>query len=408
MYAALNRGGRGYNFRISVILTEEVDGGRLREAVISLAPRFPVMYSHLAKGFFTYYHIPATDFDVVTESEYPPPQLHEIIDTEKPSFAVNYCRNRITLTVFHANGDGSAGATFLRSLVTRYFELGGLSCSQCPGVLRVGEAPDEDELRDEYTRLRKRGKHLSLNESTAFVLRTEYTPGLSRSITMKISLKDLKSYTKPRGLTATEYMLTAVYAAICKYYDTEKDTLPVKPSVPIDLRNVFPCRTLRNFALYTNLELYPTGTNDFDSDAAQISRQLKAGLDRDRLIALASTNVALEKSIIVRLAPRAVRDFFLQRGYKILGAAKITTTLSNIGLQVLAPELDDKVDRFEMFLGSGRGGVNFAAAGYKDALSLCISLSGEDNTIPDTISDILNEHHIAAEVYETRRQLYVN
>lgn len=402
LYPALIRGNRGYVFRVGARLKKDIDEQALREAVSSLAPRFPVMYSHLCKGFFDYYHVPAADFDVVLRQLNPPQYLPAVFDTQKPSFRIFYSGEKLYMDVFHANADGMAAITYLKSLVTRYFEIKGYTPSRIDGILYFTDEPSPEEQRDFYKDIYNRKKRVSRKESTAFSLRTDRVDGLLRELCVTVSLSELKNYTKQKGLTVTQYLLALIYTAALGYYDTDKDTLPIKLSVPIDLRTVFPSKTLRNYALYTNLELYPSEGYSFEQAAYEIKRQLKMGLHKDRLEALASSNVRLEKNVIVRFTPRKIKDKAIKKGYKIYGASKITTTLSNLGMHKLPPEIEGEVERFEMYLGSGGGGVNFSSVGFSDTLSICISLSGEDNKIRDTIAGKLLEHGIKSQCEEMR------
>lgn len=402
LFPALIRGNRGYVFRVGAVLKNDIDGNILRKAVSSLALRFPVMYSNLYKGFFDYYHIPATDFDVVSELSNPPQYLPAVFDTQKPSFRIFYSGKKMYMDVFHANADGMAAITYIKSLITRYFELKGYNPSRIDGILYIPDEPSKEELRDSYRDMYKRGKRLGRKESTAFAFRTDRVDGLLRELCITVSIADVKSFTKQKGLTITEYVIALIYMAALSYYDVKKETLPIKLSIPIDLRQIFPSKTLRNYALYTNIELYPSKGYTFQEAAHEIKRQLKRGTDKDRLQAMASSNVRLEKNIILRIIPRAVKDKIMKRGYKIYGASKISASFSNLGMHALPPEIEGEAERFEMYLGSGGGGVNFSSAGFRDTLSICISMSGEDNKIKDTITDMLLSHGINSSCEEMR------
>ncbi len=402
LFPALIRGNRGYVFRVGAVLKSDIDGAILREAVSSLAPRFPIMYSNLCKGFFDYYHMLATDFGVVSQQENPPMYLPAVFDTQKPSFRIFYSGGKIYMDVFHANADGMAAMTYLKSLINRYFEIKGYAPSRIYGILYFKDMPLKEELRDSYKDMYNRKKRLSRKESTAFRLSTDRVEGLLRQLCITVKISELKNYTKRHDLTITEYTAALIYMAALEYYDKNKDTLPIKISVPIDLRTIFPSKTLRNYALYTNIELYPSKGYTFQEAANEIKKQLKKGTGRDRLEAMASSNVRLEKKIILRIIPRAVKDKIMKKGYRIYGASKITTSFSNVGMQKLPPEIEGEVKRFEMYLGAGGGGVNFSGAGFRDTLSICISMSGEDNNIKDKITDMLLSHGINSSCEEMR------
>lgn len=385
LYPAVSGKHGSYAFRIAAELNERIDGDRLMCAVRELVPRFPIMYSVLIRGVFNYYHVPAPNLAVVSKSPVPPAGA-PFINTDIPAFRIHYCDNRISVAVFHANGDAYAGMVYLRALLVRYFELAGTEIKPFPDIPRVGESVPPEELRDEYAHLGKpaRGARTPLNEPDAYMLRTDFVPGFRRNVYFTMSAEDIKAYTKPRGLTVNDYLLSAVYASLLPYYD-EKSELPLRLSVPINIRPHFSLVTLRNCALYTNLSLYPGKLTSRDGVEREIRTQMKAGTDKDTLRALAARNVSLADNAFLRCVPRALIDAGVRIGYKRFGSGKITTTLSNIGNITMPPEVESRIKRFELLLGAGGGGVNFSAAGYCGSVTLCASLCTPDDTLPGII-----------------------
>ncbi len=402
LYPVLIRGNRGYMFRLEALMKEPVDPAALQQAVIDLAPRFPVMYSHLTKGFFDYYHVPAHDFDVVVEQENPDRVLPAVFDTDKPSFRLYYFGKKLNLDISHTHADGMGGMIFFKALLTRYFALRGFSPSQLEDVPDYRDTPKKEEVEDSNRTLLRRGKRHTRMESTACRLRTDTVPGLLRDVCVAASIKEIKAYTKPRGITINDYLLALIYTAILPLYDKSTETLPIKLSVPIDLRGVFHVQSQRNFALYINLELHPQEEMTFEETCVEMKKQMRAGTDRDRLIRLASSNARLAGNPLVKIVPRVLRDKVILKGFRVLGAAKITTTLSNLAYHTLAPEIEGEIERLEMYLGAGGGGFNFSSIGFGDTMALCICLSGEDNGIRDRIMALMREHGITPSCDETR------
>ncbi len=402
LYPVLIRGNRGYMFRLGVVLKEDVDAAALRQAVEDLAPRFPVMYSHLIKGFFDYYHVPAHDFDVVIRQDNPERVLPAVFDTDKPSFRLYYFGKKLYLDISHTQADGMGGMMFFRALLTRYFTLRGFAPSPCPGVSDYRDTPSQEETEDANRTLLRRGKRLSRRDSNACRLMTDTVPGLLRDICVTASIWEIKRFTAPRGLTVNDYLLALIYAAILPLYDKTTETLPIKLSVPIDLRGVFKIPSQRNFALYINLEMWPSRDMTFEEVCGEVKKQMRAGTEKERLIKLASSNARLAMNPIVKITPRALRDKIIRKGFRVLGAAKITTTLSNLGYHRLPAEIEGEIERLEVYLGAGGGGFNFSAIGFGDTMSLCICLSGEDNGILDRITALLTEHGVVPSLRETR------
>ena len=111
-------------YRISVVLTEEIQPELLQEALDMVTPKIPGFNLRLRSGIFWYY------FEengkkaprVREESTYPCRLIHQSKNNSY-LFRVTYYRKRINLEVFHVLTDGMGGITFLRELTYQYLRL---------------------------------------------------------------------------------------------------------------------------------------------------------------------------------------------------------------------------------------------------------------------------------------------
>ena len=71
--------------------------------------------------------------------------------------------------------------------------------------------------------------------------------------------------------------------------------------------------------------------------------------------------------IFIRYTPRVVKEFMIRRVYRVIAGTGMTTTLSNLGFQKPAPVVEKKLNRFEMYLGAGGGGMTASAVGCGQA-----------------------------------------
>ena len=196
LYPALG----GLVYRLCAVLTAPVQKDILHKALTTNLPvRFPIMCSHLERTFFSYCHVPATDYDVISDGE-PFFQRPDMFDTEKPSFRIGVRENRIVMDVFHGNGDGGAGIEFLKALVTDYLLLQ----AGKPPVPAV--PPRAEDLEDPYVKYYKRARSASLLEKGSYQL--HLTPPqddwYARFSCISVDLAQAKGYAKSLNCTIND------------------------------------------------------------------------------------------------------------------------------------------------------------------------------------------------------------
>lgn len=387
MYPALG----GLIYRLSAVAKAPVQIDVLRTALEGLQPRFPIMCSHLERTFFGYRHIPATDFDVITAGE-PFFQKPDLFDTQKPSFRMYVRGCRVTMDVYHGNGDGGAGMRFLAALMADYFLL----LRGKPPV--NAPLPDDEALCDPYKRYYTPAKPAKLLEKDSYDLRISYPKEywISRFSCISVNLAELKAFAKPRGLTVNDVLAGTVALSIFRETDAKDGDLPVTVSAPIDLRKQYGSNSQRNFVFFSNVRT----TKDCAVDLETISKQVHS------LMQSATTPEAMRRGIaltylgannfIVKYSPRSLRERTVRKGYRHVSGHSITTTLSNVGYYTLPEEVADDLERLEMWLGNGRGSINTAAVGYGDRVSLCVTCGSEETVLEDQMQNILCENGIAS------------
>ena len=385
LYPALSFGRRGYLFRLCAVLTEAVDAQVLGVSVRALRPRFPVLYTHLKKTFLGYVHVPAKDLDIIGREE-PYLTLPELYDTAKPAFRI-YCEgNRITMDVFHANADAGAAIAYLQQLLEDY-------CVRMEGREPCAAAPaSEAELADDYLRNFDRTKNASFVEKQAYRFRLLPNGDYVRLTCVSIDLGGLKGRIKPEGFTVNDYLAAALFLAIALGVQIPKGAPDVSLSIPINLRPFFGSVTQRNFSYYVNVRIPVVA--DMEQALRCIHRQVREATQRDRLLSGIAATVKTANHIFIRYTPRVVKEFMIRRVYRVIAGTGMTTTLSNLGFQKPAPVVEKKLNRFEMYLGAGGGGMTASAVGCGQAVSLCISASSQNRCVEHALEAILRKDGI--------------
>lgn len=386
LYPALG----GHVYRLCAVMTAPVQKEILQKALTANLPtRFPIMCSHLERTFFSYCHVPATDYNVICSGE-PFFQRPDMFDTEKPSFRIAVRDNRIILDIFHGNGDGGAGIEFLKALITDYLLL-------YEGESPVPAAPPcAKDLADPYVQYYERARSASLLEKGSYHMHLPHPENkfYARFSCISVNLTQAKAYTKSIACTINDLLCGALSCAIVQETDAAAAEVPVTISAPIDLRPHYNSHSQRNFAFYSNMRIHAADAINLESAIGRVHALMQYATSQESLRRGIAAAYKAANNPAVQWSPRALREFIIRKAYRHVAGGGITTTLSNIGYHTLPIEIAAGVERFEMYLGPGRGSINAAAVGFGDMTSLCITCGSEETVIEDAVERILHEHGI--------------
>ena len=357
IYPAAKRRNWNNFFRISATLTEPVDTAVLRSALDVTARRFPSIAVRLRRGVFWYYleqipHPPAIQEEKSCPLAHVP--FHEV---RQCAFRVLVYHNRFAVEFFHALTDGTGGLTFFKTLLAEYLsQKHSLTIPAGDGVLGRLEEPDEEELEDSFLRYAGSVK-ASRRESTAWHLTgTPEKDGFKDLVTMMVPADALRSCAKAHGVTVTELVCAAMMQAICRL-QAEKvpqrsRRRPVKVLLPVNLRNLFPSRTLRNFASYITPEVDPRmGDYTFDEICAAVHHRMGLENNPQTMRAKFAANVASEQSPLLRVMPLFIKNLAMKAVFDTVGECKSCLCLSNLGVVHLPEVMAPYVERMDFIIG---------------------------------------------------------
>ncbi len=357
IYPAAKRRGWTNYFRLSATLTEAVDTAVLRSALDVTVRRFPSIAVRLRRGVFWYYleQIPKAP-PVEEEKSYP--LVHTPFDdVRKCAFRVLVYHSRIAVEFFHAVTDGTGGLIFLKTLVAEYLcQKYGVSIPAECGVLGRLEDPDEEELEDSY--LRYAGDICaSRKEQTAYHLSGTPEPdGFLNLTTMILSVDAVKACAARYHVSVTEFLAAAMLKAICELQAEQvprrSRRKPVKVLLPVNLRRLFPSRTLRNFASYVTPEIDPRlGDYTFEEICSVVHYRMGLENDPRMMRAKFATNVASERSPILRIMPLFIKNIAMKAVFDAVGECKSCLCLSNLGAVQLPKEMAPYIARMDFIIG---------------------------------------------------------
>ena len=354
--AATRRGWTNY-FRLAVTLKEPVDVQVLRTALDVAVRRFPSIAVRLRRGAFWYYLEEIEKAPPIEEDKSYPLVHVPFDDVRKCAFRVLVYHSRIAVEFFHAVTDGTGGLIFLKTLVAEYLcQKYGISIPAEDGVLGRLEDPDPEELEDSF--LRYAGDiTASRSEQTAYHLSGTPEPdGFLNLTTLMLPVAAVKEKARAFGASVTEFIAAVMMKAIC---DLQAEQVPrrmrrkpVKVLLPVNLRGLFPSRTLRNFASYVTPEIDPRLGEYSLSEICKIVHY-RMGLENDprMMAAKIATNVASERSPVLRVMPLFIKNLAMKAVFDLVGECKSCLCLSNLGAVRLPQALAPYVARLDFIIG---------------------------------------------------------
>ena len=357
IYPAARRRNWSNVFRQSVTLTEAVDTAVLQSALAVTVKRFPSIAARLRRGAFWYYlqQIPAPPY-IRQEHSYPLVRMSRE-EMRQCAFRVVVYGNRIAVEFFHSLTDGSGALIFLKTLTAEYLEQKYKIQIPCEfGVLDRREEPKQEELEDSFLKYAA-SVCASRKDTDAWHMWGEPQPGGFLHLTcFQVPVAPLLKLAHEKGVSLTVILGAAMMQALIAL-QREKEPDPrkrkgIKLQIPVNLRNLFPSKTLRNFAMYTTPELDPRlGEYTFDEICQVIRHKMGLEVTAKHMSTVIATNVRDEKSMAVRLIPLPIKNIVMKAIFDAVGERKSCLSMSNLGAVQLPEIMKPYVKRFDFILG---------------------------------------------------------
>ena len=343
-------------FRLSATLSEEVDTKVLQSALDVTVRRFPSMCVRLRRGLFWYYlqqrsHAPA----IREESSYPvtPMTRREIRNC---AFRVIAYQNRIAVEFFHAVTDGNGGLVFLKSLTAEYLQQKyGAAIPATHGVLGRLEAPSEEELEDSFQKYAG-NVNASREENKAWRTRGTREPdGFLNLTCFRFDTKQVLAKAHEYGVSLTAFLCAALMMALQDMQEERVPNIrrrkPIRVQIPVNLRSLFPSKTLRNFALYTTPEIDPRlGRYDFREICQAVTHRMGLDVTPKIMSSRIAVNVSSEKLLPVRIMPLFLKNLVMKAVFDAVGEKTACLCISNLGRVQLPEEMLPWVKRMDFIL----------------------------------------------------------
>ena len=172
--------------------------------------------------------------------------------------------------------------------------------------------------------------------------------------------------------------------------------------VPVNMRNYYPSKTLRNYSMYAVIKLRCEEISDLSHTLAVVKRKLKEGTTKSSLDRMIMMTNKLVKNFAIRFAPLSLKRLVFKHIYKMVGEKTITTTFSNLGM--VKTDFAETVNMLDFVLGpSGTNKVCCAMISYQDVAVLSLTRSTRDRLFENELYRLLEELKIPVEIRRTEK-----
>jgi NRPS condensation-like uncharacterized protein len=368
-------------FRVGVELKERIKARQLLEAVHEIEERFPYYKVKLKAGVFWYYLEPC-NLPIAVEADLETPC--RAFEKDELMFRVLARKNELSVEFSHILTDASGALEFLKTILFRYFEK---CCQSLPSQtpsLHARETPSPEEYEDAYNRYFKK-----IDSQPAKIPKAFHIPFHLKNaprfdvLTAIISTEDIKTRAKEYEVSLTEYLAAVYMYALQNVYNQltsfqkKISNKIIRIEVPVNLRKLFPSRTMRNFSLYVMPEIdLRLGHYTFEEIVKTIHYQMQLQTDRKLISKMISRNVGGEKNPFIRGVPLFIKSLILSKLYTA-ATTQYSGVVTNLGKISLAPSIDKMINKF-----------SFIPPPPNKMLKVNCAVAGFDNTLVITFGNI--------------------
>lgn len=411
IYPAARRKNWSNVFRQSATLTEEVDTQVLQSALDVMVKRFPSIASRLRKGVFWYYLQQVEAAPAIREEFSYPLVYMSKAEMRRCAFRVIVYGKRIAVEFFHALTDGAGALVFLKNLVAEYLERKyGVSIPLEHGIVDRTAPPSPEEMEDSFPKYAG-AVAASRKDTNAWHMCGEpQKDGFLHQTCFRLATREALEAAHRHHTTLTVFMSAAMMMALLRLQQEKcpnvKRQKLIKLLIPIDLRQLFPSRTLRNFAMYTIPEIDPRlGAYTFEEICRIVEHKMGLEFTAKHMSSVIATNVNDEKNPLVRLIPLPIKNAVMKAIFDSVGEKKSCLSLSNLGRVQLPDEMARYVERMDFILGvQAAAPYNCGMLSYGDTLYISFIRNIRDAELERHFFAVLQELGLSVTVESNRNE----
>lgn len=391
-------------FRIAVELKERIKAKQFLEAVHTLEERFPYYKVKLKAGFFWYYLEPDNRPISVAPDQGVPCRA---FGKQELMFRVLAKENVISAEFSHILTDGTGAFEFLKTLLLAYLHKCGMPIPADIPYHHPEDMPSKEEHEDAYNRYFRRidapppkiPKAFHIPFSLKKVPRFEV-------LTAVVPIEEISKKAKEHEVSLTEYLVAVYLYSLQQIYEKQSSLSKriahkiARIEVPVNLRRMFPSRTMRNFSLYVipgiDLRL---GHYTFEEVVKSVYHQMQLETDQKLISKMISRNVSGEKNTFIKRVPLFLKSLILSKLYT-LGTQQYSGVVTNLGKINVSPEINSHINTF-LFIPPPPNKilkVNCAVAGFDNKLALTFGNITQSKELERQFLTFLTAQHIPVKI----------
>lgn len=366
--------------RLTVVLNERITIRHLITAISLTEKRFPYFKVRLQKGFFWYY-LEHTDHAIKPQIDLGTPcRAFSNRDSNKLLYRILVLKNRITVEFSHILTDGAGASNYLNTLLIFYFKEKGIYEHNEIDYFAFSDI-DREEYEDAYNRFFKEDIPTIIRQPRAFHLPFALKPKPRFEVLIAmLSVADLKKKAAEKGVSITDYLISVYLFILQEIFNSIKQHKGranhkiLRIQVPINLRSLYPSKTMRNFSLFVMPEIdLRLGQYSFDEILKIVYHKMQLETDVKLVNKIISRNVGSERNLIVRGIPLFLKSMILYYKYYSEGANQYSGVITNLGRMILPPLISKKIEYFVVTAPPPNKilKVNCSVVGFQDKLVLC-------------------------------------
>ena len=329
------------NFRATVEMQKKVDPIILQQALELTYTRYPSFKVHLRKGLFRFYFEENNNKPVVFPCSGIFMENMDFRKNKRFVIRVSYYENDIVVDYFHGLTDGTGAVEFLKTLLYSYLKLSGEKILNTTNI-KVPETDfdPEEEMEDATA---KYFKDFPLNDKAVGSMTGKNSiylkdkplvrPGFG-VIRGYVDASKIKGLAKKYDCSITEYFAALALMSINSTFVKDGDKKNLAIMIPVNLRNIFPSKTLHNFTTLVRCELDQHKVEpDMQAYVDVIKEDLRKGVeDHELLNKKLSIAALMAKKIYLRLMPSLFKMIFIKVPKTPIVRPRQSLILSNLGI----------------------------------------------------------------------------
>jgi NRPS condensation-like uncharacterized protein len=337
-------------FRLSCVLNDRIRVAPLIKAIHSLEERFPYYKVKPNSGFFWHY-LEFHDEVIPLQADLNTPC--RAFEKDDLMFRVLARDRKLSVEFSHILTDGAGAFEFLKALLLQYFEALGMDTSGYCAALEPGQQPAEEEFEDGFSKYFQENvpspgkKPRSFHLPFALSNRPRF-----RVLMAKIPISQISERSKAHKVSITEYLVSVYLHALQMIYNglsafqKRRHRKIFRIQVPVNLRKIYPSKTMRNFSLFVTPEIdLALGSYSFEEIVKTVHHLMQLETDKKLINKMIARNVGAERNVWLKNTPLFIKTLILYFTYSIAGTSRYSGVITNLG-KVSFGSADRLIDYF--------------------------------------------------------------